>query len=102
MNFKMQQFFRDWYTADPTVSASASFVNQNEIEIMTRLNAELREKIDDAALQARFRNNVDLIRDLMHEITDRVKRIQPQVTIDFPIQSATTNRLDSVFDALNI
>jgi flavin-dependent dehydrogenase len=102
MNFKMQQFFRDWYGADPTVSANASFVNQNEIEIMTRLNAELREKIDDAALQARFRNNVDLIRDLMCEITDRVKRHQPQVAIDFPIQPATTNRLDSVFDALNI
>ncbi len=103
MNLKMQQFFRDWYEADPTVNANAAFVDQSQIEIMTRLNAELREKIDDAALQDRFNKNVDLIRDLMFEITQRVKQIQPQVVTDIPQRPpAQTNRLCDVFESLNI
>lgn len=102
MNLKMQQFFRDWYAVDPEVNAEAAFVDQNEIEIMTRLNAELREKIDDAALRKRFATNVGLIRDLMLEITERVKRSQPQIETDIPVQPAKTNRLCSVFEALNL
>ena len=102
MNLKMQQFFRNWYDADPTVNANAGFVDQSEIEIMTRLNRELREKIDDDALKQRFSNNVDLLRDLMLEITDRVKRVQPQVMTDIPDQPASTHRLSGVFETLNI
>ena len=102
MNLKMQQFFRDWYEADPNVNATAAFVDQSQIQIMTRLNAELREKLDNAALKTRFCTNVDLIRDLMFEITDRVKRIQPTVKTDIPAQAALENRLCGVFEALNI
>ena len=102
MNLKMQQFFRDWYAADPEVNADAAFVDQNEIEIMTRLNAELRQDMDDGALRQRFSTNVDLIRDLMFEVTDRVKRSQPQVKTDIPEQTAETNRLCGVFEALNL
>ena len=102
MNLKMQQFFRDWYKADPEINADAAFVDQSEIEIMTRLNAELREKIDDSALRKRFATNVELIRDLMFEITERIKRSQPHVPTDIPAQAATTNRLCGVFEALNL
>ncbi|MEM8946299.1 MAG: tryptophan 7-halogenase [Planctomycetota bacterium] len=102
MNLKMQQFFRDWYEADSTVSADAAFVDQSEIELMTRLNAELREKLDDAALKTRFNENVDLIRDLMYEITDRVQRARPQIKSDITPQLATENRLENVFEVLHI
>jgi flavin-dependent dehydrogenase len=102
LNLQMQQFFRDWYQADPTVNANAAFVDQSQIEIMTRLNAELREQIDDAALQVRFHKNVELIRDLMCEITQRVKRSQPQLVTDIPERPAQTNRLCHVFESLNI
>ena len=102
MNLKMQQFFRDWYKADPEINADAAFVDQSEIEIMTRLNAELREKIDDSALRKRFATNVELIRDLMFEITERIKRSQPHVPTEIPAQAATTNRLCGVFEALNL
>lgn len=102
MNLKMQQFFRDWYQMDPEVNADAAFVDQSQIEIMTRLNAELREKIGDPALRKRFATNVELIRDLMFEITERVKQTQPTVKTEIPNQSATTNRLCQVFDALNL
>lgn len=102
MNLKMQKFFRDWYEADPAVRADAAFVDQSEIELMTRLNAELREKLDDAALKKRFANNVTLIKDLMYEITSRVHKAQPQVVADLPARHATENRLEEVFEVLNI
>ena len=102
MNLKMQEFFRSWHEADPTVNADAAFVDQSQIAIMTRLNAELREKLDDAALQVRFQNNVDLIRDLMYEITNRVKQTQPQIRTEIPANTATENHLESVFETLNI
>ncbi len=102
MNLKMQEFFREWHAVDPTVNAGAAFVDQNEIEIMTRLNAELKEPLDDPALKARFRDNVELIRDLMLEITDRVQRTRPQITTEIPRQAASEQRLGRVFEMLNI
>lgn len=102
MNLKMQQFFRDWYEADPTVRAESAFVDQSEIELLTRLNAELREKLDNAALKTRFADNVNLIRDLMYEITSRVQYAQPEVHADIPESKATENRLENVFEVLNI
>lgn len=102
MNLKMQQFFRDWYEADPHVDAGRAFVDQSEIELMTRLNAELREQVDDETLKQRFRDNVELIRDLMFEISERVRRVQPAVTTEIPSRSASTNRLCCVFEALEI
>jgi flavin-dependent dehydrogenase len=102
MNLKMQEFFRSWYEADPTVNAEATFVDQSQIKIMTRLNAELKEKLGDAALKMRFQDNVNLIRDLMYEITDRVKRLQPHIKTDIPARMATENQLNHVFDVLNI
>lgn len=102
MNLKMQEFFRAWYEADPTVSADAAFVDQSEIELMTRLNAELRESIDDTALKERFRGNVELIRDLMFEMTDRIRQNHPHIKSDIPRRPAATNRLCGVFETLNL
>ncbi|MEC7501130.1 MAG: tryptophan 7-halogenase [Planctomycetota bacterium] len=102
MNLKMQDFFRKWHEVDPHVNASAAFVDQSEIDIMTRLNAELREKMDDAGLKARFRDNVDLIRDLMFEISGRVQQTQPHIQTDIPVKTASENRLCQVFDVLQI
>jgi len=102
MNLRMQQFFRDWHEADPTVRAEATFVDQSEIELMTRLNGELREKLDDAALKQRFANNVSLIRDLMCEITARITLSQPKLMAEIPASTATEQRLENVFEVLNI
>jgi len=102
MNLNMQQFFRDWYRVDPTVNAHSAFVDQSEIEIMTRLNAELREPLDDMALKARFRSNVELLRDLMREITSRVRQTQPDIVSECPHQQALENRLTRVFETLEI
>ena len=102
MNLKMQEFFRKWYEVDPEVNAIPAFVDQSKIEIMTRLNRELTERLDDSALRVRFRANVDLIRDLMFEITNRVQQSQPQIETGIPQQSASAQRLDDVFEMLNV
>ena len=102
MNLKMQDFFRKWHQVDPHVNACSAFVDQSEIDIMTRLNAELREKMDDASLKVRFRENVDLIRDLMFEISSRVQQTQPNIKTDIPTRMASENRLCQVFDVLHI
>ncbi len=102
MNLKMQDFFRSWYQADPNVNAIPAFVDQSKIEVMTRLNAELTDKLDDAALRDRFNDNVDLIRDLMLEITRRVRQSQPQIETSIPSELASQEHLAPVFDMLNV
>lgn len=106
MNLKMQDFFREWYEADPNVNATAAFVDQSEIEIMTRLNRELKERLPDDQLRERFETNVVLIRDLMFEIAQRVKRVQPTLKgeskSNIPENAATENRLCQVFETLNM
>lgn len=102
MNAKMQDFFRKWYEADPHVNAIPAFVDQSQIEIMTRLNAELKERLDDDALKQRFQHNVVSIRDLMLEITHRVQQSQPSIQTDIPKQSASVEQLSQVFEVLNV
>jgi hypothetical protein len=102
MNLKMQDFFRSWHQADPQVNAIPAFVDQSKIEIMTRLNRELTEHLDDAALRERFKTNVDLIRDLMHEIIGRVRATQPQIEATIKPQAVVTPRLAPVFEMLNV
>ena len=102
MNLKMQEFFRKWHEADPHVNAIPAFVDQSQIEIMTRLNAELKEKLGDDALKTRFNQNVELIRDLMFEITDRIQQTQPDIETSIPRQHANENRLCEVFEMLNL
>ncbi|MEM9942946.1 MAG: hypothetical protein AAF939_15390, partial [Planctomycetota bacterium] len=102
MNLQMQTFFREWYEADPNVDADAAFVDQSNIEIMTRLNKELTDKLNDSELKDRFRQNVILIRDLMNEIISRVKISQPNITSKIKPEPVLHPRLDPVFETLNV
>ena len=102
MNLKMQDFFREWYTADPNVDAIPAFVDQSNIEIMTRLNRELTEPMDDAGLRKRFNTNVDLIRGLMHEIMQRVQAAQPGIEFKIDEQPIGEQRLGAVFEMLEV
>lgn len=102
MNLKMQDFFRRWYEADPVVNAVPAFVDQSNIELMTRLNRELTEKLDDKELRNRFEGNVELIRDLMFEITNRVRESLPEIETAINTERAHEPRLAPVFEMLNV
>ncbi len=102
MNVKMQEFFRAWHQADPYVNAVPAFVDQSNIEIMTRLNRELKERLSDKDLQARFRSNVELIRDLMSEITMRVTAALPEIETTIETHPIAEEHLAPVFDLLQV
>lgn len=108
MNVKMQQFFRDWHEIDNESHVDQAFIDQRQIEILIQLNAELREKLPDRELKARFTRNVDICRDLMIEIMDRIGRDRPQLatTANGNMSSngntLSEHRLDEVFEALNL
>ncbi len=101
MNLKMQEFFRAWYEIEKTGHADPAFVDQNEIDVMTRMNRELKEKLADADLRKRFFGNVEICKNLMAEMMQRVKRYQPDVEV-----TNTANPgeyyLDRTFETLNI
>lgn len=102
MNLKMQDFFRAWYESDPEVNAIPAFVDQSKIEVMTRLNAELKEKLDDSALRVRFEANVKLLNDLMLEIMSRVERSQMKGDSASPTETPEVEHLTPVFEMLNV
>ena len=102
MNVTMQEFFREWHVAEPHVNASAGFVNQNDIEVMTRLNEELTMPAGDEELRRRFTDNVALMRDLMFEMADRVKRRHEELPVTVPDGMTTSSHLESVFNVLNM
>lgn len=104
MNQQMQEFFREWHRADPRINATPVFVDQSNIEVMTRLNAELVDPLDGEELKARFFKNVDLIRDLKNEIQERVRNAYPEMKPDQPMPANVSGvkQLDSVFEMLNL
>jgi hypothetical protein len=106
MNLKMQEFFRHWHEIEKTDHADAAFVDQNEIEVMTRMNRELKEKLNDADLRKRFFGNVQICQDLMNEITQRVAKYQPELKTGLPDTMSSEppeeNHLCGIFSALKI
>ena len=101
MNLQMQEFFRAWYEIEKTGHADAAFVDQNEIDVMTRMNRELKEMLPDADLRKRFFGNVEICKNLMAEMMQRVKQYQPDVEIA-DVAESKENYLDRTFETLNI
>ena len=98
----MQQFFRDWDAADRGHEVDPVFINQNEIGILKQLNADLRERMNDDLLRARFRRNVRILQDLASEISTRVTGRYPEVHWQDETGPVVEHRLDGVFEALNL
>ena len=100
LNRAMQRLLRDWEAADMS-SAEPTYVDQHDITVLTQLNAELRDRLDDDALQMRFRRNVGILKDLADEIAARVTQSHPQVSWSEEVRAALNPRLEGVFKALN-
>ncbi|MEX2578004.1 MAG: tryptophan 7-halogenase [Verrucomicrobiales bacterium] len=102
LNKRMQRFFREWDAADPDYERSSSFINQNEIAILSQLNGELRNRLDDEALTARIERNVGILEELASEITTRSGTGPSAASKHPPNGSAPAGRLGEVFDALGM
>ncbi len=103
MNQRMQEILRRWDASDTGEDVEPVFVNQNEIAILMQLNAELRDRLDDTALEARFLRNVRILGDLFQEIVSRVESFAPDVLHDDPPGQTTDSvQLEGVFHALGM
>jgi len=70
------------------------------IEILIQLNGELSEELDDKGLKARFVRNVEIIKDLMLEMTSRISLQYPELAVSAEMGLCTENRLNGVFEAM--
>jgi len=103
LNQRMQRYFREWDAADSGRDTSASFINQNEITILSQLNGELRDPLDDAALEARFRRNTGFLEELSEEILSRGGNTLDGASRATRVRGALkTARLRGVFEALGM
>lgn len=103
LNVEMQRFFREWDAADSVSDTSSAFIDQNQIEILSQLNGELRDPLDDEALDARFRRNASILAELSGEIMSR-SGLGDSGTGGYAdhAPSGPTERLSRVFEALGI
>ncbi len=103
LNGKMQQFFRDWDAVDEQNQLPPVFVDQNEIAILKRLNRELKDRLNEGELRARFLRNVRDLEELAAEITARITRSRPTLnSFQSPKRDGQHERLGEVFDVLNL
>lgn len=103
LNEKIQRFFREWDAVDKQTQISPVFVDQNEITILKRLNRELKDRLDDGELRARFKRNVRDLEDLAAEIISRITRTRPTLTsFKPPKRAGQPERLTKVFDVLKL
>ena len=70
LNARMQAFFLDWHPLSHGRNSQGLF-DQTELAWFATLNSTLRDKLDDAAIRARLRENVDLLEGLAAMIIER-------------------------------
>lgn len=103
LNKRMQQFLRDWDAADAVWEEAPTFINQNEISILSQLNGELRDPLDDEELRTRFHRNVHILEELASEITRRCPFSSSAAeAITGEAGGSREERLGTVFEALGI
>jgi flavin-dependent dehydrogenase len=80
LNLVMQQFFRDWDAAGGCANP-AVFLDQQELDWFAQLNANLHDRLDDAAARARLRENIELLHALAGSIADRASAECPGLDV---------------------
>ena len=102
LNKTIQRFFREWHAVEHDSELPAVFVDQNEIAILKRLNGELKDRLDDAALRKRFKQNVKSLEALAAEIMSRITRTRPALMSYQPQVPPGQERLTEVFNELQL
>lgn len=102
LNVRMQQFFRDWNETSSDDEMDAVFVDQHEIGLLTRLNAELKDRLDNSELRERFQQNAEMLGELSHEIMQRVCEMRPGLQLPEVMAPAGASRLEGVFELLGL
>jgi hypothetical protein len=72
-------------------------VDQCDIEVLKRMNAELTDELDDAAFRQRLNRNVAILHELSAEIVSRAARREPALAMFMP---AGEHQVDRYFEGL--
>jgi flavin-dependent dehydrogenase len=96
LNLAMQRFFRDWHArsdgANPPV-----FLDQQELDWFTRLNANLHERLDAQQARARLRENIELLHALAGSIAEIASAECPELDVTALRAAAGTREKPALF-----
>lgn len=81
LNMQMQALFRDWHGHhDP--QPVAAWMDQQALDWFGQLNARLHDRLDDAEIRARLRENVRLLHELAATLRDAAVRAVPSLDVE--------------------
>lgn len=96
MNFRMQQFFRDWDEQILHQQWAPDFVNYMNLHFVHELHIRLNDGLDDAALKARVIENIALLETIADEMFQYASRTSPALkTLRSPAEPQQSNGLSS-------
>jgi hypothetical protein len=81
LNLRMQALFREWH-ASGRACAVAAWMDQQELAWFARLNARLHDDLDDAAIRARLRENIELLHALAGSLAEDAAHDAPGLAIE--------------------
>lgn len=90
LNQRVQAMFRDWH-ARGRASATPSWMDQQELAWFAGLNARLHERLDDAGIRVRLRENIELLHALAGALVDDAARNAPGLATE-PLRLAAGTR----------
>jgi len=80
LNLRVQALFRDWH-AGGSACAAPGWMDQQQLAWFARLNARLRDTLDDASIRARLRENIQLLHALAGALAEAAARDAPRLAI---------------------
>jgi flavin-dependent dehydrogenase len=98
LNRRVQALFRDWH-ASGRASAAPAWMDQQELAWFARLNAHLRDDLDDAAIRARLRENVELLHALAGALAEAAAQDAPRLAIESLCLAAGQRARPALFSA---
>jgi flavin-dependent dehydrogenase len=90
LNLRMQALFREWH-ASGRACAAAAWMDQQDLAWFARLNARLHDHLDDAAIRARLRENIELLHALAGALAEDAAHDAPGLAIE-PLRAAAGQR----------
>jgi len=98
LNQRVQAMFRDWH-ARGRACATPSWMDQQELAWFAGLNARLHDRLDDAGVRARLRDNIELLHALAGALADDAARNAPGLAIESLRLAAGTRARPMLFRA---
>jgi 2-polyprenyl-6-methoxyphenol hydroxylase-like FAD-dependent oxidoreductase len=78
LNLRVQALLRDWH-ASGGACAAPGWMDQQQLAWFARLNARLRDTLDDASIRARLRENIQLLHALAGALAEAAARDAPRL-----------------------